>query len=150
MQQNNCHSSHLGQGVGLAEDAWFEFPSADRCIENRRHHQDSHIPAENQRRDTGGDQSLVHEHQKESAEQQLVGYRVEVLSQDSSLLQHPGYGAIQRIGQPCRHKEAEAQRIVVFKNGGHQKGARQMRNSVSRLGAVRNGLNRVFETSFIA
>ena len=50
MQQHGSHRGNLGQGIGLAEEAGAELPPPHRRIENGRHHQDPHIPAEDQHR----------------------------------------------------------------------------------------------------
>ena len=63
----------------------------------------------------------MHEHQKQRAQQQLVGHRVKVFAQQAALLQEARQQAIQRVGQPRGHEESKAHRKMAFQNGSHQK-----------------------------
>ena len=101
-------------------EAGAELTPSRRRIQNRRHHQDPHIPAEDQHRHAHRNQAHVHQHQKERAQQQLVGHRVQVLAQQAALLEQARQQAIQRVGQSRSHKTAQSSAQMPFQNGGHQ------------------------------
>ena len=121
LQQHRGDRAHLCQGVGLAEDAGLELPPAYGRVKYRRHQQNPYVPAENQNRDHGWNQFLVHQHQKNRAQQKFVGHRIKILAQHGALFKHPRQQAIERVGQSRGDKQAEAESKLALENGVHQK-----------------------------
>jgi len=119
-EEHGGDGKDLGEGIGLAKDAGVKLAPASGRIKQGRNQQNTHIPAEDQHSDGDGHQLLVHQHEKQRAEEQLVGYRVEIGAEHGALLEEAREHAIEGIGETRGYKKAEAERIVALKDGRYQ------------------------------
>jgi hypothetical protein len=121
-EQYGQQREDLGAGAGLAVDAGTEVSHAETDVEKRGNDQNAEITAENQDCDAAGHEPLVHEHQEQGAEQELVGDRIEILADLGLLLEQSCRQAIQAVAEPCYDEKAKRGAIVRLKDGDDQKG----------------------------
>lgn len=108
VEQHNRNGSHLGKRVGLAHQARSEFPPSCCSVQGCRHKDNANVPAEHQDRNSQRHEAFVQEHKKECAQQQLVGYRIQVLSNDGTLFQSAGEQSVKCVRDASHQEEYES------------------------------------------
>ena len=120
MKEDCGDGGNLGDGVDFAKDAGLELSSADGGIENCGDNQDPDISTEDQDGDASRHEAFVHKHEEEGAEEEFVGNRVEVLSEDGALFEEARQGAIEGVGEAGYDEEDKAEQKTIFQDGGDQ------------------------------
>ena len=122
LAQQDCEQSQdLGTRVGFTEDAGPEIAHTEADVEQRGDDENPEIAAKHQHGDAPRHQLLVHEHEKQGAEQEFIGDRVEVLTDLRLLLEQAGGQTIQTITQPGYYEEAKRGPVVRLQNRDHKK-----------------------------
>ena len=111
---HQCHNyrRNLGRRCNFADDARLNFIRLLRYRKDSDAHNNKDIPADDNDRDPAGHDFEDRQADKSGYEQQFVGDRIEVGTQDRSLIEISGYQPIQTItdtrdgkNQQCRTKE---------------------------------------------
>jgi hypothetical protein len=120
--QDGEERQDLCTGTCFAINAGAEVAHPEADIEEGRDDEDTKIAAKHQDGHASRDELLMHEHKKERAEEELVGDRIEVLTDLGLLLEHPGSKAIQAVTKAGDDKETECCLVMGLQHGDDQKG----------------------------
>jgi hypothetical protein len=121
-EQHGQQRQNLGASTGLAVDAGTEVAHTETDVEKSGDDENAQIAAKNQYRNPAGHEALVHEHQEEGAEQELIGHRVEVLADLGLLLEDSGGQAIETVAESGDDEKAKRRLVVRLQNCDDQKG----------------------------
>lgn len=121
VEQDRGHSGDLRQGVSLSKKTGRELAPARSGIEDCGNQQDAHISAEDENRNGGRDEPLVHEHKKESAQEQFVGYRIQILAEHGALLEDTRQGPVECVCEAGGHEKSKGEGIARLQNSHDKK-----------------------------
>ena len=85
--------------------------------EYRADHHDANVAAEDQDGDAARDEPLVHEHEKERAEQQLVRNGIEIFAQSRALVQNAREQAVEAIADAGQDEESKCHAVPAVQHG---------------------------------
>ena len=134
MEQDDGDCGDLSYGVGFAEDAGAELAPADNRVHNGSDEKDADIAPEDQDRDSGGHQALIHKDEEKGAEQEFVGDGVEILAERGALLQYASEKAVKGVGESRDDKEGECDSEPVLENGGDEEWREANTNDGEEIG----------------
>ena len=105
-QENEKDSGDLRKSVGLAKNAGTKIPQAGDGEKHGAGGENGNVAAEDQHRKLPRNLVQDREHEKHRAQQKLVGDRVEILAEQSLLMECAGEQSIQAIAE-ARDNEDE-------------------------------------------
>lgn len=144
--QNGCPNGHdLCQGVGFAEDRWTEVAQGSGGVHQRAHHENDDVAAKDHCGDPPGNAVRRRKNYEQCAEQELVGDRIEVLSEFGALAQRARQQAIESIADAGQHKKDQRDPVMAIDNRADHKGNEaqaQQREQVGKTADLGEKANR--------
>jgi len=140
MEQDDRDCGDLSQGVGFAKDAGAKLAPADHRVHNGSDEKNADISPEDQDRDGGGHQALIHKDEEKGAEQEFVGDGVEILAERGALLQYASEKAVKGVGESRDDKEGECDSEPVLENGGYEEWGEADTNDGEEIGCGAEGI----------
>jgi|ERR1700677_688405 len=120
-QHDEENGGDLRKGVCLAENAGSKITQSGDSKQHRAGRQDGNIAAEYQHGKLPWNLVQDGEHKKHGAQQQLIRDRVEILAEESLLMQLTSQQAIQAIAEACNHEEYQSSKITSLHQFDHNK-----------------------------
>ena len=112
-EHDKKHGRDLREGVGFAKNAGAEITQPRDGVKHTAYQKNADVPGENQHRKFPRDQIDDRQHQKNGAEQHLVGDGIEILAEQSLLMQSAGKKAVKPIAQAGKQRQDERSLIVM-------------------------------------
>ncbi len=103
-QHDKYNSRQLGERICFAEDAGAKITQPGNCVQNCADEKNANVTAEDHHRKLPGYFVNDGKHEEDSAQQELVGDGVEVLSEERLLFEAAGEQAIQAVAYAGQHK----------------------------------------------
>src|SRR5882724_9336411 len=119
MQHDQRHSNDLRQRIGFTDPAGLKNFHAARGVEQRTNDQNNDVAAEDQHRDPPGNFVRRGEHQKHSAQQELVGDGIKILPYNGLLFHQARQQAIQAVTDAGGNKDGQGPVVMVAQHRNH-------------------------------
>src|SRR5258708_32735845 len=116
------HRRHLREGVGLAKNAGPEVAQPRYGVEHAADEKNADVSRENQHREFPRNEIDDRQNQENGAKQHFVGDGVEILAEQSLLMQAAGKQAVKAIAQAGQQREDERALVVVVEKLNDDKG----------------------------
>lgn len=113
-QHHKQNRRDLSQGVAFAKNAGTKITQACDCIEHSANQQDADVAAEDQDREFPGNEVDHGEHEKDCAQQHLVGNGVQVLAEQGLLMQAARKQAVESVAETGEQGQDECFFVMMF------------------------------------
>src|SRR5450755_643770 len=126
---------HLREGVGFAEDAGAKIAQAGNHEQHSADQQDGNVATEYDDRIFPGNHALDREHEKHGAHEQFVGDGIEILAEDSLLVQGAREQAVEAVAHSGENKQRKRPFEIVLDDVNDDEGQKdhaQQRELVGR------------------
>jgi hypothetical protein len=133
-KQDGEEREDLRAGAGFAVNTRAEIAHAQADVEEGRDDENTQIAAEHQDGDAAGYELLMHQHQEQGAEQELVGHGVEVLANLGLLLKQPSGEAIQAVTEAGDDKKPQRGLVMRLQDGDDQEGYKAQAQERKQIG----------------
>ena len=133
-EQDGEEREDLRAGVGFAVNAGAEIAHPKAYVEERRDNEDTQVAAKYQDGHAAGYELLMHEHQEQGAEQELVGYGIEVLADLGLLLEQAGGQAIQTVTETGNNEKPQRSLVMGLQDGYDEKGYKAQAQERKKIG----------------
>lgn len=134
--QDKKDGGHLGEGVGFSEDAGAKVAQADDGEQERADSENADIAAEDEHGELPGNFAHDGEDKEHRAEQELVGYGVEILPEESLLLELAGEQAVESVAEAGKDEKSERPGVVA---GDHVNNDERHKHHAQQRELVRRG-----------
>src|ERR1700685_687531 len=111
-QQRKEHGGDLREGIGFAKDAGAQIAQSGDGKQHGTGGQDGNIAAEHQHRKLPRNLVQDRQHQKHGAQQELVRDGVEILAEQSLLVQFAGQQTVEAVAESRDHEENQGPEIA--------------------------------------
>lgn len=136
LAEQDCEQRQdLGASACFAVDTGAEITHAQTDVEKRSNDENAQVATKNQDRDAPWHQPLMHEHQEQGAEQELVGHGIEILADLGMLLEHSCGQAIEAVAESGDNEETKRSLVMGLENRYDQKGYKAQAQESKQVGS---------------
>jgi len=137
-QKREEYRGDLSEGVGFAEDAGSEVTQTGNGVEDDTGAKNRKITAENQHRIFPGNIAENGKHEEHGAEQKFVGDGIEILPQQSLLMQAAGKQAVEAIAETGKDEKNQRPEKFALDNLNHDEGNENHAQQRELIGRAEN------------